>query len=975
MRNLKWALSLALSTVMLMGMMVVGTGAAGYPDVTSKDNEEAIEVMQAVGVMTGDADGNFNPDQNVTRAEMAVVMANLLDLRVSDFVGASIPFTDVPEWAHAYVAACYADGITAGTSATTYGSDESVTSVQAALMMMKALGYFQYQKDFGGDWQVATIKQASQIKLFDGIDSSRTAAMTRNEVAQIALNTLKATMVEAEGDTTDITLPGDIIISAGNTKYVKMTDSGSEYSAINSDEKVDGTTTIQLGEYLFDGDLKLDKGGASDVDSFGAPANVWSYKDFEGKYAQEADYTVVVDEKNKNAEYWAEEADKDLVIAGATVRVNGGSFDSYQVGDVISYYVDEDDADKVTHIVITRYTADVITEVDTDVKDDDAEDGVSAYITFEDAGTFNDTDIAGFNPDTYEEDAVVALIEGSGDYADEIIASFIPETVEGAISAYSTANKTYTLDGTKYTMVGQIGANDEIGGKVDFDEGNYRLYLDENGYVLKTEVMEGNATIDDVFYLQDIDSGNVYWTDEETTKGQKTTTYYVQAVNLDGTVTELEVATVKNSESEKKTAIETYLNALDAGFYTDEDYEVSYNDGSDKTYDVTLTSWSDDDYETKDVTSSVTEIKDDTKRVGGYYLNSDTQYVVVEKYTDTDDFAVSVKTGSISYTKSGSDKIFVIASDSNGSKVAEYVIVSSDSYTAASSGDYIYVADDEYNTVSGGKEYTVYDKNGDEIQIVVDEDDSTVDSLTEGNYYEYAILNNGNYDIKGEYDDNVEEATYSGSYNDLLSVSGNAEDIDTSDAIIVDAHDRDADNQYSKAVETLSAMQKAKDAGYIVKLHIVYTDSDKDAAEMIVVESVISKSAAAGDAIDSTGDYDFVGSIIIEDNNVTASGSNSYVNATDGVTKDYIADLARFLGALYRTSGAEEIKFDGKTYNWNTDGTLQGSNWTENGVNDNSKSLVKAIDTKLGVLEAGDSVEITLTVDGNAMTYSIAIAE
>ena len=124
----------------------------------------------------------------------------------------------------------------------------------------------------------------------------------------------------------------------------------------------------------------------------------------------------------------------------------------------------------------------------------------------------------------------------------------------------------------------------------------------------------------------------------------------------------------------------------------------------DRTYDVTLTSWSDDDYETKDVTSSVTEIKDDTKRVGGYYLNSDTQYVVVEKYTDTDDFAVSVKTGSISYTKSGSDKIFVIASDSNGSKVAEYVIVSSDSYTAASSGYYIYVADDEYNTVYGGKE-------------------------------------------------------------------------------------------------------------------------------------------------------------------------------------------------------------------------------------------------------------------------------
>jgi len=42
MRNLKRALSLALSTVMLLGMMVVGTGAS-YADVTSKHNQEAID--------------------------------------------------------------------------------------------------------------------------------------------------------------------------------------------------------------------------------------------------------------------------------------------------------------------------------------------------------------------------------------------------------------------------------------------------------------------------------------------------------------------------------------------------------------------------------------------------------------------------------------------------------------------------------------------------------------------------------------------------------------------------------------------------------------------------------------------------------------------------------------------------------------------------------------------------------------------
>jgi len=105
MRNLKRALSLALASVMLLGMMVVGTSAS-YADVASKDNKEAIEVLQAVGIMTGDDKGNFNPDQKVTRNEMAVVMCNLLDFRVASYTG-STKFTDVPAWAEPYVAACY----------------------------------------------------------------------------------------------------------------------------------------------------------------------------------------------------------------------------------------------------------------------------------------------------------------------------------------------------------------------------------------------------------------------------------------------------------------------------------------------------------------------------------------------------------------------------------------------------------------------------------------------------------------------------------------------------------------------------------------------------------------------------------------------------------------------------------------------------------------------------------------------------
>ena len=53
MKNLKRALSLALATVMTMGMMTVGSGAAAYDyaDAAEIDNVVAVDIMNAVKVM------------------------------------------------------------------------------------------------------------------------------------------------------------------------------------------------------------------------------------------------------------------------------------------------------------------------------------------------------------------------------------------------------------------------------------------------------------------------------------------------------------------------------------------------------------------------------------------------------------------------------------------------------------------------------------------------------------------------------------------------------------------------------------------------------------------------------------------------------------------------------------------------------------------------------------------------------------
>ena len=135
MRNLKRALSLALASVMLMGMMVVGSSAASYPDVDDQDHVEAIEVLSAVGVIVGD-NGDFRPDDSVSRNEMAVIMAKLIlgTYEADSYVG-SHPFTDVPSWASRYVAACYNSGIISGR-----GEGEKLEQQVRSFLWLRALG-------------------------------------------------------------------------------------------------------------------------------------------------------------------------------------------------------------------------------------------------------------------------------------------------------------------------------------------------------------------------------------------------------------------------------------------------------------------------------------------------------------------------------------------------------------------------------------------------------------------------------------------------------------------------------------------------------------------------------------------------------------------------------------------------------------------------------------------------------------------
>ena len=546
MRNLKRVLSLGMTAAMITGLMVVGTSAAGYSDVSTEDNVEAIEVLQSVGVMVGDENGDFNPDQLVTRNEMAVVMSNLMEYNVATYSGTS-PFTDVPSWAEPYVAACWTNGITAGTSATTYGGDQSVTTAQAALMLMKALGYFQYDSDFNGDWKLATITQGNKISLFKDVDSGVRDAMTRNDVAQLVLNTLEAGMVEANKSGQDITV-GDITIT-NSVEYEYVTSQESYARAIDTLQGASATSIstkgyiVELGEKLYDGDLRRNE---NTRDAYGRPGTQWVYNlDEVGTYADAplATYTnkvtkgdlyslvtkarlddierkggpVYTDGTLDHYEYTfavyadgvsalTDEVTEDNNTETVTVnRVYGQDFedvrDTYFVsnssaaagkkdtnavsGKGVQTEVYLDDDGNLTLVYVNTYLMQATADYN------ESKDTLSVDLITEPADFYGNVSIrngAQLNGDDFdiadyaEDDYILYTVSGN-----EIEDIYPAQVVTGEVTAYSLENSV-TLDGTKYDYAAKVE------GDKDADEGSvateYRVgdtaavVVDQSGYVL-----------------------------------------------------------------------------------------------------------------------------------------------------------------------------------------------------------------------------------------------------------------------------------------------------------------------------------------------------------------------------------------------------------------------------------------------------------------------------------------------------------
>jgi|GEM_PF-2516937 len=197
MSNLKRIASLLIVAVFLLQFTAVA--AAPIPqDVIGTQYEEAVGLLSALGIMTGDGK-NFNPDADITRGEFAQIL--MKTMRLDDAVDAYTPvgsFTDVP------VDSQFAPAIELGVSAGAikgygegiFGPDDQVTGIQALKLMTYATNY-NVKAELQGGYPVGYRMISSDIGLLKGVgDIDIDQPINRGIAAIIVFNALKIDMLQ-----------------------------------------------------------------------------------------------------------------------------------------------------------------------------------------------------------------------------------------------------------------------------------------------------------------------------------------------------------------------------------------------------------------------------------------------------------------------------------------------------------------------------------------------------------------------------------------------------------------------------------------------------------------------------------------------------------------------------------------------------------------------------------------------------------
>ena len=100
-----------------------------------------VQYLLAEGIVSGYSDGTFRPDANVTRAQFAKMLSGAMDWQTQAPTRPSFSDVQAGHWAYGYIEAAVAHGVLSGYPDGTFRPDANVTRAQVAKMIAIARGW------------------------------------------------------------------------------------------------------------------------------------------------------------------------------------------------------------------------------------------------------------------------------------------------------------------------------------------------------------------------------------------------------------------------------------------------------------------------------------------------------------------------------------------------------------------------------------------------------------------------------------------------------------------------------------------------------------------------------------------------------------------------------------------------------------------------------------------------------------------
>ena len=798
MRNLKRALSLALASVMVVSMMVVGAGAASYDEFTDKDeivNKEAVQMLVELGVINGKDTGDFDPTGIVTRAEMAKMICVVLNGGKDPSLGTTVTntYTDtVGHWASGYIEYCTQLGIVAGDGTGKFNPNATVTGSEAAKMLLVALGYKSEVEGFtGANWALAVNTRGSQKGLYNDLDIVVDQGLTRDNAAQMIYNALDANMVEysytlvtdgsslsssptlkdkVNNDGYTVTLLEDrfnavkvegVVISneVANLNTSGASDAGKTVIAVTNDDD----QSTYSGNETFSISTGMEDLGRSVV-LYAKKESNSSKAEIYGSAITSDDNKVVVDYSSDPIADVAD--DNDLDETTAKVAVNYGSAVSYKdykenaVAGVEKILIDNDDDGDLDYVLVNTYTFGKVTSYVT------SGDG-SITVRAGSGNTFSKSDkddVVGFD-DVAKNDYVTAIEIGGKLHVAKA------ETVTGVMEAYKTNSKgtvvtKLTVDGTDYNVSnvpGYTDGTDAIRAAASTDSVNLdteaTFYLTAGGYIAALGDVAENA----YNYALVLATGTTGLEDR------------VRVALSDGTVATYDYTS--NSDDPVIGNVYSYsINSKDQIRLT-----AVASDNTKSGYDTKLT-----------FEKGKTSIQAEDKTT--LYANSNTAFFYVgltalDDETPIDSDVVDTYTGyaNAPTLDTGVKAVVYTRGDKDSTRAAAVVFYGED-LTTGDVSDTLFITS-KGSTTSDYINATAFLPGSTEAQSIKVDKDS--DAVVSDKAYTYTISSDGYYvldDDKFDSDNCITSGTVSTANSDTFVV-GNKEFVITSDTLFVDNSD------------------------------------------------------------------------------------------------------------------------------------------------------------------------------------------